>query len=284
MTRKASVICPFLAAAALFAAGGALAGKLLAFRAARGLTRAAASENLPPAVAFASIAFGGAGGMVADALWVRAGDLQDAGRYFELAQLARWIAELEPRNAEIWTFQAWNLAYNIPAALGDGAEKWRWVRSAIRLLSEEGVRRSGGSAAVHAGLAWIFLHKMALDVDPAAPLYREAFAREGADGIGAAEGAALEEKAGFPLDWTDPAIHALHWAEEGIPHARTQADDLALRRIAYQTLALLVQRGDARFAPWLRRELEATVARHPGAEGPRKVLAALAAAEPPQAK
>jgi hypothetical protein len=151
------------------------------------------------------------------------------------------------------------------------------VRSAIRLLSEEGLRRSGGSAAVHAQLAWIFLHKMSLDVDPAAPRYREAFAREGADGIGAAEGAALEEKAGFSLDWTDPAIHALHWAEAGLPRARTKADDLALRRIAYQTLALLVQRGDARFAPWLVRELEETVARHPEADGPRKVLESLAA-------
>jgi hypothetical protein len=281
MKRLPAACLSFALALALFVAARAAGSRLAALRAERGLTRAGASENLPPAVAFASIAFGGASGILADVLWLRAGDLQDAGRYFELAQLARWITELEPRNAEIWAFQAWNLAYNIPAALGGEGEKWRWVRSAVALLAEEGLRRSGGSAAVHAQLAWLFLHKMSLDIDPASAFYREAFAREGADGIGEAEGATLEEMAGFSLDWTEPAVHALYWAEAGLPRARTKVDDLALRRIAYQTLALLVQRGDARFAPWLRRELEETIARHPEAEGPKKVLAALPAPQAP---
>jgi len=264
------------ASAACFAAAFALAGKLLDLRAARGLTRAAPAENLPPAVAFASMAFGGAGGILADALWLRAGDLQDAGRYFELSQLARWIAELQPRNAEVWAFQGWNLAYNIPAAVGDPAEKWRWVRSAISLLSDEGLERSGGAAAVYAELAWIFLHKLSLDLDPAAGAYREAFAREGGTAVSEETWRAMEEEAGFPLDRRIPAFHALHWAREGLSHAKTGAEDLALRRIAYQTLGLLVQNGDARFLPWLRRALEETVARHPNAKGPKEVLSALA--------
>src|SRR5437762_1057316 len=76
-----------------------------------GLTRLTPLENAPPALAFTSVALGGFRGLIANALWIRASELQDDEKYFEMVQLADWITKLEPHFVQVWINQSWNMAY-----------------------------------------------------------------------------------------------------------------------------------------------------------------------------
>src|SRR5437764_13760405 len=82
-----------------------------------GLTRIQPLKNAPPVLAFTTVALGGFRGLISNALWMRATDLQDDEKFFEMAQLADWITTLEPTYAQVWVHQAWNMAYNISVKL-----------------------------------------------------------------------------------------------------------------------------------------------------------------------
>ena len=92
-----------------------------------GLTRVNALDNAPPVLAFTTVALGGFRGLIANALWIRANDLQNDDKFFEAAQLATWITDLEPSFSQVWLFQAWNMAYNISVKFKDFPDRWRWV-------------------------------------------------------------------------------------------------------------------------------------------------------------
>ena len=79
-------------------------------------------ENAPPSLAFATVAMGAFRGLVVDVLWMRAEKLKEEGQFFDAKQLADWITILQPRLAEVWDFQAWNMAYNISVAMP--ASQW----------------------------------------------------------------------------------------------------------------------------------------------------------------
>ena len=83
------------------------------------MTRVEPLENAPPVLAFTTVALGGFRGLIANALWIRANDLQDDDKFFEMAQLADWITKLEPHFAQVWLVQAWNMAYNISVKFKD---------------------------------------------------------------------------------------------------------------------------------------------------------------------
>src|SRR5216117_1993964 len=79
-----------------------------------GLMRVAdLGTNAPPVLAFTTVALGGFRGLIANALWIRAIELQEQDKYFEKVQLADWITKLQPHFVTVWTHQAWDMAYNI---------------------------------------------------------------------------------------------------------------------------------------------------------------------------
>src|SRR5882724_10856612 len=106
-----------------------------------GLMRVAdLGTNAPPVLAFTTVALGSFRGLIANALWIRANDLQNDGKYFEMVQLADWITKLEPTFAQVWVVQGWNMAYNISVKFSDFADRWRWVQRGIELFRDEGLR------------------------------------------------------------------------------------------------------------------------------------------------
>ena len=86
-----------------------------------GLTRVQPLENAPPVLAFTTVALGGFRGLISNVLWMRATDLQDDDKFFEMAQLADWITKLEPHFVQVWLVQAWNMAYNISVKFKESA-------------------------------------------------------------------------------------------------------------------------------------------------------------------
>jgi len=270
-----------VAAAAALVVAGTLNVKLLELRATAHLTQAPPTQNMPPAVAFTTVALGGFRGILADVLWMRAGSLQDEGRYFELVQLSDWIAKLQPRSPAIWAYHAWNMAYNVSALMADPAERWRWVRNGIGLLRAEGLRYNPGSPRLHQELAWLFLHKLGTDSDSAAAYYRAQWAAEvAADGAPLAPALVRQIESEFgPLDWRAPQAQVIYWAMAGLPFARADFDDLALRRLVYQALMQRIALGDRARLPPTIAFVEDVQRRHPHVAALPEVLRQLRAAQ-----
>ena len=239
--------------------------RLLHLRGDLRLTQAPPTQNMPPLVAFTTVALGGFRGILADVLWMRAGTLQDEGRYFELVQLSDWIVKLQPRSPAIWAYHAWNMAYNLSALMSTPAEKWRWVRNGLVLLRDEGMVYNPGSPRLHQELAWMFFHKLGTDYDSAAGYYRQQWAAEVDSGSVHLDPALVRqiETQIAPLDWHTPQAQSIYWAMAGLPFARTDFDDLALRRMIYQSLLQRISLGDRALVAPAIAFVQDTQQRHP---------------------
>jgi len=248
-------------------------------RVALGYTRAEVLENAPPVLAFTTVALGGFRGLIANALWIRATDLQQEDKFFEMAQLAEWITKLEPRSPAVWIFQEWNMAWNISVKFKDFPDRWRWVERGIALLRDEALKYNPNEVVLYHELAWIFQNKMGANLDDASMYYKRAWAAEMDDALGGsrtnlqelinpateelkARAKVLIEKYKLdpafmkkvdemhgPLEWRLPEAHAIYWAEQGLEQSRENPgkvnhDDLIrLRRVVYQSLQLVMHRG-----------------------------------------
>jgi len=130
-----------------------------------GLTRIEPLENAPPVLAFTTVALGGFRGLISNVLWIRANDLQDQDKFFEMAQLADWITKLEPHFVQVWLVQAWNMAYNISVKFTDFSDRWNWVKKGIELLRDDGLRFNPNELLIYRELAWFFQHKVGATLD-----------------------------------------------------------------------------------------------------------------------
>jgi hypothetical protein len=136
-----------------------------------------AEDGDPPMVAM-GVAMGALRGIFVNYLWIRATNAKEEGQYYEAVELAGWITRLQPRLPQVWTFHAWNMAYNISVTTQTPQERWNWVNSGVDLLRNEGLRANPNDMHMHKELAWIFLHKIAGYTDDANQYYKRQFAYE----------------------------------------------------------------------------------------------------------
>ncbi|HMP81305.1 MAG TPA: hypothetical protein PKA41_01210, partial [Verrucomicrobiota bacterium] len=280
MNRRVKKILLLALAVALLVGASFTQKSLNHDRSALGLTRREPLENAPPVLAFTTVALGSFRGLIANALWIRATELQDEDKFFEMQQLADWITKLEPHYPQVWVHQAWNMSYNISVKFKDFADRWRWVRAGIELLRDEGIKYNPNEPLLYRELAWHFQHKMGHNLDDANMYYKQEWANEMAEVFGklrkpdveelihpATEDAArrlgiltnkykmdpqfmkeVEEKYG-PLEWRLPEAHAIYWAAKGLEKAaqhpeKVKPEDLPnLRRALYQSMQLSFYRG-----------------------------------------
>lgn len=223
------------------------------------------SVEVPPAVTFISVTLGGFRGMIADCLWLRASQLQESRRYVELVQLSGWITRLEPHMPEVWSFHAWNLAYNISVMMSRREDRWRWIQNGISLLRDEGIPINPREAALYRELGWIFQHKLGMDGDSDRAYYRTEWVRMIAPflaeagrcpDVGSPLAAGLLEhfrmdvtimreiEAQFGVvDWRLPMAQSLYWGWMGLKYA-TDQERLPCRRMIYVSLMeMVVQQG-----------------------------------------
>jgi hypothetical protein len=180
-TRDYVIVLVGLATAAglLFAAEAQL-GSINAQRQALKLVINPPTENMPPSLAFATVAMGAFRGLVVDILWMRADKLKEEGQFFDARQLAEWITMLQPRFAAVWEFHAWNMAYNISVAIPatQPEQRWRWVRNGYELLRDKGIPLNPKSVQLYQEMARIFQHKLGGVADDAHEYYKLQFAEE----------------------------------------------------------------------------------------------------------
>jgi len=131
-------------------------------------------ENAPPSLAFATVAMGAFRGLVVDILWLRADRLKEQGQYFDAKQLAEWITTLQPRFASVWEFHAWNMAYNISAAIPvtEPEQRWQWIKNGWELLRDEGIPLNPKAIVLYRQLALLFQHKISGTTDDAHEYYK----------------------------------------------------------------------------------------------------------------
>jgi hypothetical protein len=257
-------------------------------RDALGLTRVEPLENAPPVLAFTTVALGGFRGLISNILWMRATELQENDKYFEMAQLAGWITKLEPHFVQVWLEQAWNMAYNISVKFKDFPDRWRWVDRGLELLRDDGLRFNPNETLIYRELAWFFQHKIGANMDDANMYYKQEWANEMAQVFGKKtpdldeliepqtddqkrRAQLLRDKYKMdpefmkevnerygPLEWRLPESHAIYWAALGLKKAklnptRIKEDDLiTLRRVIYQSMQMSFQRGKLVTNPFLK--------------------------------
>jgi hypothetical protein len=272
MNRRFYKAALLLAAALLLVAAGLVQNALNRQRTELGLTRAAPLENAPPVLAFTTVALGGFRGLIANALWIRANDLQMEDRFFEQVQLADWITKLEPTFVQVWLVQAWNMAYNISVKFRDPYDRWRWVQRGIELLRDDGLKYNPREALLYRELAWFFQHKIGQNLDDAHLIYKYEWANEMTRALGGGRpnydellnpttdearervklvrekykmDPAIMKRADElygPLEWRLPEASAIYWAMVGLEKSKKQ-DLITLRRVIYQSLHMSVLRG-----------------------------------------
>ena len=186
-------------------------------------------KNAPPSLAFATVAMGAFRGLLVDVLWMRADKLKEQGQFFDAKQLADWITTLQPRFPSVWEFQAWNMAYNISAAIPaeQPEQRWRWVKNGYELLRDEGIELNPNAILLYRELARIFQHKIGGITDDAHKYYKLQLAMAMQPLLGPADNETFTALAEAPTQWGQitkdaniaPLITALKIADE------TFADD-----------------------------------------------------------
>lgn len=238
-----------------------------------GLTRLEPLKNAPPILSLTTVVLGGFRGLIANALWIRAMDLQEQDKYFEKVQLADWITKLQPHNLTVWIVQAWDMSYNISIKFTDPRDRWMWVRRGIELLRDEALAYNPHEVQIYRELAWHFQHKMGHNLDDAHLYFKSVWASEMQDVLGGGhpnfdeliqppndevrarvrtlrgkykldpERMKAVDAAYGPLDWRMPETHAIYWAFVGKQEAKKKDDFIQLRRVLYQSMDLAFQRG-----------------------------------------
>jgi len=255
---KKLLLC--LLAVALLAAGGVTQRSLNRDRAELGLTRVEPLENAPPVLAFTTVALGGFRGLISNALWIRANELQENDKFFEMSQLADWITKLEPHFVQVWLVQAWNMAYNISVkfkenAPGDYTDRWRWVQRGIELLRDEGLKYNPNELLIYRELSWFFQHKIGANLDDGHMFYKSQWIKETSKVFGSTNVVSLEslvnpttqdlsnrveilrnelkmdpkmvldvDRQYGPLDWRMPETYAIYWAHVGLTRVKEFPD------------------------------------------------------------
>ncbi|HVY70589.1 MAG TPA: hypothetical protein VHH73_11705 [Verrucomicrobiae bacterium] len=236
-----------------------------------GLTRLKPPENLPPTLAFTTVALGGFRGLIANALWIRASELQDQDKFFEMVQLADWITKLQPHIPTVWYHLAWNMAYNITVKFTDPHDRWLWVKRGVELLRDQALVYNPHDTILYRELSWIYQHKIGQNLDDAHAYYKEMLAKSMSEVFGErpnydellhpqtdaqrAKVKLIREKFRLdpavmkevddhygPLEWRLPEAHAIYWAWLGMKEGGPK-DRSTLRRSIFQTMQLAFHRG-----------------------------------------
>ncbi len=259
MSSRVKKIVLLVLAAALIAGSSQVQKSLNRDRDRLGMTYTATLDDAPPVLAFSTIALGGFRGLISNFLWIRANDLQQDDKFFEAAQLASWITDLEPHFTQVWLFQSWNMAYNISVKFkenspGNYADRWRWVENGVSLLRDQGLKYNPDDVLIHRELAWFFQHKIGANLDDANMYYKSQWATNmmpffGPEGTNyqnlvspqtpedRTNAQLLREKYKLdpafikyvddkygPFDWRLPEAHAIYWGALGLDLAKKNPD------------------------------------------------------------
>ena len=123
----------------------------------------------------AILVLGGFRGFAANLLWSQALDIQEYKKdWNKLESVVQSIIKLQPHFIRVWTFQSWNLAWNVAAEWDAVEDKYYWIKQGAK-FAEQGTQVNGHSPYLRWSTGWIFFQKIgkADEAQLLRKLYRE---------------------------------------------------------------------------------------------------------------
>jgi hypothetical protein len=102
---------------------------------------------------------GGFRGIVANYLWLKAEENKRDHDWDRLKSNVDLITKLQPHFLSIWTFQGWNLAYNVSVEWDAPEDKYEWIKQGIKFV-QRGVQNNQKSPDLIWDTAWFYYHKL----------------------------------------------------------------------------------------------------------------------------
>src|SRR5690606_498510 len=112
-----------------FARRGVLAALTAAPARPHELLRAAVPHGCSDQGEARGVAMGAFRGLFVNMLWLPANKLKEEGKFHEAMNLSATITRLQPHFPKVWSFHAWNMAYNISVKTNTADERWNWVNA-----------------------------------------------------------------------------------------------------------------------------------------------------------
>ncbi|MCF6157964.1 MAG: hypothetical protein E3K32_05200 [wastewater metagenome] len=131
------------------------------YRESSGISEGSAYNALLPGEFIGTVALGGFRAAAVNFLWIRAVDAWEKKVWYEALTLYRLISKLQPRLANIWVINAWNMIYNISVDLDHKEQQelsWEWIAEGIDFL-KEGIDRNPKNPELHFYLGWVYYDK-----------------------------------------------------------------------------------------------------------------------------
>ena len=139
---------------------------------------AAGTQREHPEITLLTILPGGLRAVAVNGLWIRAEKYKQEGRFYDAMQLAELICTLQPSFPTVWSFQSWNMAWNISVATHTPEERWYWVSAGLVLLRDRGIPENPQALELYRDLAWIFFFKMGQTTDEMHMTYKQRWAAQ----------------------------------------------------------------------------------------------------------
>jgi hypothetical protein len=137
---------------------GSEGGWLARLRAEHGFSEADLGD-IDPASETMRLATLGLRGVAVNLLWEKSNTYKMKKDWAHLAATLEQITHLEPHFTKVWTFQAWNLSYNVSAEFDDYRERYRWVIKGIEFL-KRGILHNRTDALMYKDVGWFISQKI----------------------------------------------------------------------------------------------------------------------------
>ena len=92
--------------------------------------------DVDPVAGSTHLVLAGFKGIAVTMLWSQAIELKREQRWFEIEPVLGLITKLQPHFLKPWTYQAWNMAYNISAEWESVDDKYDWTRRGIDFMKD----------------------------------------------------------------------------------------------------------------------------------------------------
>ena len=157
-------------------------------------------HGAPPGVAISNVFLGPFRNLIINTLWLRMDRLQKQGKFFEMVQLADWILRVQPENATVAQYLAWNMAYNITVTQQNYDSRRRWIKKALETL-HTAMKYNPNDPILYREMAWIYQHKLGDEMDNASAYYKLKIAEENFRIFGGVHSPDWQKLANQPEDW-----------------------------------------------------------------------------------
>ncbi len=125
----------------------------------RRLLSEATLGDVDPTSSTMVLVLGGLRGVASNLLWSQALEMHKQHDWTNLEVVVKSIVKLEPHFISIWTFQGWNLAYNVSVEWDQVEDKYYWIKQGIKFL-RQGSEVNEHSPELRWDVGWTYFHKV----------------------------------------------------------------------------------------------------------------------------